>query len=109
MNTRDRKRGPLPQGMQSEGDKEIRELKEQIHQMQLQIDILKETINVLKKDPGVNLSALKNREKAAIVDALKDSCRCEACFRHLNCQKAVTTIMKALSADRISIRKYGRP
>ena len=30
-----------------------------------------ETINVLKKDPGVDQTALKNREKAVIIDALK--------------------------------------
>ena len=34
-------------------------------------DILKETINVLKKDPGNDQSALCNREKAVIIDALK--------------------------------------
>lgn len=40
--------------------------------MQLEIDILKETINVLKKGPGVSKVPLKNKEKAAIADALKD-------------------------------------
>ena len=34
-------------------------------------DILKETINVLKKDPGINKSPLSNGEKAVIADALK--------------------------------------
>ena len=37
----------------------------------MEIDIWKETVNVLKKDPGINTETLKNREKAAIVDALK--------------------------------------
>ena len=41
--------------------------------MQLEIDILKETINVLKKDTGVDQTALKNREKAVIIDALKNA------------------------------------
>ena len=41
-------------------------------ELQLENDILRETINVLKKDPGINQAALKNREKAVIVDALKD-------------------------------------
>lgn len=41
--------------------------------MQLEIDILKETLDVLKKDPGVDMTALKNREKAVIVDVLKDT------------------------------------
>lgn len=40
--------------------------------MQLEIDILKATLDVLKKDPGVDRSTLKNREKAAIIDALKN-------------------------------------
>ncbi len=40
--------------------------------MQLEINILKATLDVLKKDPGVDQSTLKNREKAAIIDALKN-------------------------------------
>ena len=40
--------------------------------MQLEIDILKETINVLKKDPHIDQSALSNREKAVIIDVLKN-------------------------------------
>ena len=40
--------------------------------MQMEIDILKETINVLKKDPGIDQAALSNREKAVIIDALKN-------------------------------------
>ena len=35
-------------------------------------DILKETINVLKKDPDIDQSALSNREKAVIIDVLKN-------------------------------------
>ena len=50
----------------------IEELKAQMLELQLENDILRETINVLKKDPGINQAALKNREKAVIVDALKD-------------------------------------
>ena len=49
----------------------IDDLKAQMLEMQMEIDILKETINVLKKDPGVDQTALKNREKAVIIDALK--------------------------------------
>ena len=37
----------------------------------MQIDILMETINVLKKDPRISQKPLKAREKAAIADALK--------------------------------------
>ena len=52
--------------------KEYEDMKAQIQEMQLEIDILKETLNVLKKDPGIDLTPLKNSEKAMIVDALKN-------------------------------------
>ena len=38
----------------------IEDLKEKMLDMQMEIDILKETINVLKKDPGVDQTALRN-------------------------------------------------
>ena len=50
---------------------DIESLKAQMLDMQMEIDILKVTINVLKKDPGVDQSALTNREKAVIIGALK--------------------------------------
>lgn len=39
--------------------------------MQLEIDILKATINV-KKDPDIDQSTLSNREKTVIIDVLKN-------------------------------------
>ncbi len=50
---------------------DLAQLQAQIRDMRMEIDILKETINVLKKDPGIDQTALKNREKAVIIDALK--------------------------------------
>ena len=47
-------------------------LKTKIMELQLENDILKETIDILKKDPGIDQKALKNNEKAVIVDALKE-------------------------------------
>lgn len=67
----DRERGILKEGS-SAATEEISQLKAQVQDMQLEIDILKATLDVLKKDPGVDLKTLKNREKAAIVDALKN-------------------------------------
>ena len=50
---------------------EISELQEQIKQLQME-DVLKEALNLLKKDPGINITELKNREKAVIIDAVED-------------------------------------
>ena len=71
MNTGDDPRGKLPKG-EPVSSKEVEQLKAQMQDMQLEIDILKETLEVLKKDPGVDMTALKNREKAVIIGVLKD-------------------------------------
>ena len=70
MNKSDTDSSISPKDIQSIND--IEALKAQMMDMQMEIDILKETINVLKKDPGVNQEALSNREKAVIIDALKN-------------------------------------
>lgn len=51
---------------------DLEAIKAQMLELQMEVDILKETINVLKKDPGVDLTSLKNREKAVIIGALKN-------------------------------------
>lgn len=75
MNHKNITPGTLVEGSVSSTDissNEINQLKSQIQDMQLEIDILKETINVLKKDPDIDQSALSNREKAVIIDVLKN-------------------------------------
>ena len=75
MNTKDKKRGKLEPISDSSEDvvasKEIQQLKDQLYEMQMEIDILKATIDVLKKDPGINLDKLKNSEKTVMIDALR--------------------------------------
>lgn len=71
MNKTTIRRGVLKEGSAG-SDSEIAELKARLFDLQLENDILQETINVLKKDPGVDRTALRNREKAVIVDALKN-------------------------------------
>ncbi len=48
----------------------IEALKKQIRDLQMDVDILKEAMNILKKDRGVDLKALKNKEKYDLVHAL---------------------------------------
>lgn len=67
---------------------DITALKAQMLDMQMEIDILKETINVLKKDPGVDQTALTNREKAVIIDALKNKYSLPMLCRKLNLAKS---------------------
>ena len=67
---------------------DINELKAQMLDMQMEIDILKETINVLKKDPGIDQTALSNWEKAVIIDALKNKYSLPDLLKKLNLAKS---------------------
>ena len=70
MNSADDPRGNLPEGEMAPS-LEMEKLGAQIQDMRMEIDILKETIEVLKKDRGVDWATLRNQEKAVIVDALR--------------------------------------
>ncbi|MBX8828158.1 IS3 family transposase, partial [Ochrobactrum sp. SFR4] len=47
-------------------------LQHDIQKLQLEHDLLKKANEILKKDLGVDLQLLSNREKTLLVDALKD-------------------------------------
>lgn len=51
---------------------EIESLKAQIYRLSLERDILEGTVEILKKDPGVDPRNLSNREKATLIDALRN-------------------------------------
>lgn len=87
MNTSDNPRGKLPEG-EPVSSKDVEQLKSQIQDMQLEIEILRETLDVLKKDPGADMTALKNREKAVIVGALKNKYSLPLLLRKLNMSKS---------------------
>ena len=71
MRYQDIPRGKLEEPSNSSSE-EIAVLKAQMRKMQLKIDVLEETIKVIKKDRDVDLKTLKNREKATIIDILKN-------------------------------------
>lgn len=50
---------------------ELKRLKEQIHRLELEKDILEKTTDIIKKDPGINPKELTNKEKTEVIDALK--------------------------------------
>ena len=65
-------RKPLPSDDPKPQSEEMQALREQVRYLQFEVDVWKETLAVLKKDPGVDLTALKNREKAVIIGALRE-------------------------------------
>lgn len=68
--------------------KEIAEIRSQMQDMQMEIDVLKETINILKKDPGIDQTVLTSREKAVIIDALKNKYPLPSLRKKLNISKS---------------------
>lgn len=56
-------RKPLPPDAPRSQSEEMLALQEQVRHLQFEVDVLRETLAALKKDPGVDLTALKNREK----------------------------------------------
>lgn len=85
----------------------INELKAQMFDMQMEIDILKETINVLKKT-GIDQTALTNREKAVIIDALKSKYSLPDLLESLTLQKAAIIIRKKLFMQKTNISIFAK-
>lgn len=85
---------------------EMAELKNQMLEMQMEIDILKETINVLKKDPGIDQTALSNREKAVITDALRTKYSLSRLLEKLNLAKSSYYYQEKFCLNRTNIFPY---
>lgn len=77
-----------------------------MHDMQLEIDILKETINVLKKDPDIDQSALSNREKAVIIDVLKNRYSLPLLLQKLQLSKSSYYYQEQSLQKKINIHFY---
>lgn len=50
---------------------EIRLLKQQIYQLQMERDLLEKAAEIIKKGQGINLKELANKEKVKLIDALE--------------------------------------
>lgn len=103
MNERDIRPGKLEEGHENFDSKDIEMLKGKMLDMQLEIDILKETIDVLKKDPGIDQTALQNREKAVIVDALKNKYSLSLILEKLKLAKSCFITTKRCLHKKINI------
>ncbi|SDD55521.1 Transposase InsO and inactivated derivatives [Cupriavidus sp. YR651] len=68
-----RQNKPAPDHERSELEQQIESLRRDIRQLQLERDILKKANELVKKEVGVDLQLLRNREKTMLVDALKQT------------------------------------
>ncbi|SHD77691.1 transposase (fragment) [[Clostridium] ultunense Esp] len=74
---------------------EVKRLKEQIHRLELEKDILEKTTDIIKKDPGINPKKLTNKEKTEVIDALKNKYKLKELLRFLNLPKISYFYQKA--------------
>ena len=88
MNTKNIKLEKLPDIDEKISSEEVESLRKQMYELQLEVDILKETINVIKKDPGVDWKNLKNREKVAVIDAMKEKYPLPILLRKMNLSRS---------------------
>ena len=51
---------------------ELESLKRQVYRLQLELDILQKAAEVVKKDRGIDLRKMTNREKTIVIDALRE-------------------------------------
>ena len=62
-----------PSAEREELERQLEVLRRDIHRLQLEHDLLKKANELIKKDPGIDLQSLSNRDKTLLVDALKQT------------------------------------
>ena len=83
---------------------EVEELERQRYRLQMEVDILTKAGEILKKEQGIHLKDLTNREKAMVIDALRDKYRLNELLTAFHMAKSSYCYQKvALNA----IDKYG--
>ena len=69
-------------------DPTIATLLARIEELELDVDILTETVKVLKKDPGVVVTPLRNKEKVVITDAPREKHSLPTLLKRLDLSKS---------------------
>lgn len=67
---------------------QVKELERDVYRLQLERDILEKVGEILKKDQGISLVTLTNREKAVLIDALRQKYRLNVLINKLNVSKS---------------------
>ena len=66
----------------------VKKLEKDVYKLQLERDMLKKAGDILKKEKGINLDKLTNREKAVLIDALRDKYKLKELLFMLNMSKS---------------------
>jgi len=75
---------PKPRPKDSDAlQEEVSSLKKQIHRLRMERDILYKANELLKKEQGINLHSLTNKEKTLLIDALRTTYRLSELIKEL--------------------------
>ncbi len=67
---------------------QLEELQNEVYRLKLEGDIYEKAAEIIKKDQGINLNSLQNREKAIIINALRDRHQLKNLLKVLNMAKS---------------------
>jgi len=67
---------------------QVADLQKEVHRLKIERDIYEKATEIIKKDQGINLQFLTNREKAIIINALRDSYQLKELLEILNMAKS---------------------
>lgn len=81
-------RGELTSEILTAVDKDQENLLVKVKELELENDMLKETIKILKKDQGIDLLMLKNKEETMIIDALRNKYSLSVLLEKTNISKS---------------------
>lgn len=92
-------------------EQKVQELEKQVYRLQLEKDILEKAAEVIKKDQSVNISTLTNREKAIVINALRNQYQLKELLDILQmakssyCYQAIALKTDKYEQLRIEVRK----
>ena len=64
----------------AELEAKVKRLENDVYKLQLERDILEKAGDILKKEEGINLDQLTNREKVFLIDALRNKYKLNECY-----------------------------
>ena len=67
---------------------QVSELQKEIHRLKIERDIYEKAAEVIKRDQGINIQTLTNREKAIIINALRESYQLKELLEIINMAKS---------------------
>lgn len=69
-------------------EKQVKDLQQEVDRLRLEREILDVAADVIKKDQGINLKTLSNREKTIVINALRDKAQLKDFLEILNIAKS---------------------